>query len=194
MSVTIRSQHSVPFSRPCLDPVSITSPTPLRTSPTCSVSQIGPDHIRLDPLDLILSHSKLLSKPQSAQPYITSGMQRLSQITWSSRDDRATTRHPRRLVGRPPSRQSWDGGSNPLSLQSISILLHTDAPLIAPQCSYAYLFSFPTRRPIVCTPVPSPPARSLPLNADSCPSYRYPPVFDPIDYLCLRHCASLLYK
>src|SRR5882724_5677220 len=110
MSVTIRSQHSVPFSRPCLDPVSVTSPTPLRTSPTCSVSQIGPDHIRLVPLDLILSHSKLPSKPQSAQPYITSGMQRLSKITWSSRDNRATMCHPRHLVGRPPSRQSWNLG------------------------------------------------------------------------------------
>src|SRR5882724_8790707 len=86
------------------------------------------------------------------------------------------------------------GGSNPLSFQSISILLHANAPLIAPQGSYAYLYSFLTQRPIVCAPVPSSPPWSLPLHADSCPSYRYPLVSAPIDYLCLRPCASLLHK
>src|SRR5882724_12998696 len=110
MSVTIRSQHSVPFSRPCLDPVSVTSPTPLRTSPTCSVSRIGPDHTRLNPLDLIPSHPKSPSEPQLAQLHIPSGMQQLSTITWSSHDDRATTHHPRCLVGKPTSQQSWDLG------------------------------------------------------------------------------------
>src|SRR5882724_13376686 len=110
MSVTIRSQHSVPFSRPCLDPISVTSPTPLRTSPTCSVSRIGPDRTQLNPLDLIPSHLKSPSEPQSAQPHIPSRMQQLSTITWSSCDDRATTRHPHHLIGRPTSWQSWDLG------------------------------------------------------------------------------------
>src|SRR5882724_10810158 len=108
MSVTIRSQHSVPFSRPCLDPISVTSPTPLRTSPTCSVSRVGPDRTRLNHLNLIPSHPKSLSEPQLAQPHIPSGMQQLSTITWSSCDNCATTRHPCRLVGRPTSQQSWD--------------------------------------------------------------------------------------
>src|SRR5882724_1084678 len=110
MSVTIRSQHSVPFSRPCLDPISITSPTPLRPSPTCSVSRIGPDHTRLNPLDLIPLHPKSPSEPQLVQPHIPSGMQQLSTITWSSCDDHATTCHPHHLVGRPPSQQFWDLG------------------------------------------------------------------------------------
>src|SRR5882724_3951154 len=104
MSVTIRSQHSVPFSRPCLDPISITSLTPLRTSPTCSVSRVGPDHTQLNHLNLIPSHPKSPSEHQSAQPHIPSGMQQLSTITWSSRDNHATTCHPHHLVGRPLSR------------------------------------------------------------------------------------------
>src|SRR5882724_4161633 len=110
MSVTIRSQHSVPFSRPCLDPISVTSPTPLRTSPTCSVSRIGPDRTRLNPLDLIPSHPKSPSEPQSVQPHIPSRMQQLSMITWSSHDNCATMHHPCRLVGKPTSWQSWDLG------------------------------------------------------------------------------------
>ena len=83
---------------------------PLRTSPTCLVSWISPDHTRLNPLDLIPSHPKSPSEPQSVQPHILSGMQQLSTITWSSRDDRTTMRQPRRLIGRPTSRQSWDLG------------------------------------------------------------------------------------
>src|SRR5882724_5865481 len=110
MSVTIRSQHSVPFSRPCLDPISITSPTPLRTSQTCSVSRIGPDHTQLNPLDLIPWHPKSPSEPQLAQPHIPSRMQQLSMTMWSSRDDCATMRHPRCLIGKPTSWQSWDLG------------------------------------------------------------------------------------
>src|SRR5882724_5509679 len=109
MSVTIRSQHSVPFSRPCLDPVSVTSPTPLRTSPTCSVSRIGPNCTQLNPLDLIPSHPKSLSEPQLAQPHIPSGMQQLT-IMWSSRDNHATMRHPCCLISRPTSWKSWDLG------------------------------------------------------------------------------------
>ena len=38
--------------------------------------------------------------------------------------------------------------------QSISIFLHANTYLLALQSSYMYLFSFPTQRWIVCTPVP----------------------------------------
>src|SRR5882724_6228851 len=70
-SVMICSQRYVPFSRPYLGPVSVTSPPPLRTSPTCPIARIGADHTRLDP-----SHSQ--SKPPSdllsEQPSMTSEM------------------------------------------------------------------------------------------------------------------------
>src|SRR5882724_10548207 len=73
----------------------------------------------------------------------------------------------------------------PHSFQSISILLCANTSLIAPQCSYMYLFSFPTWRPIVCTPVPgSHPCPLLP-HVDSHLSYRYPPVSILTSYLCL---------
>ena len=45
-------------------------------------------------------------------------------------------------------------GPNPLYFLSISISLHANASLLAPQWSYAYLFSFLTWRPIICTHVP----------------------------------------
>src|SRR5882724_2299088 len=44
-------------------------------------------------------------------------------------------------------------GSNPLSFPSISILLHANASLIAPQQLCMYLLPFPTWRLMVCTPV-----------------------------------------
>jgi len=102
--------------------------------------------------------------------------------------------HPRRLVGRPTSRHLGPWGFQPSFLSIYFYLIECYTPLIAPQCSYVYLFSFPTWRPIVYTPVPSSPPWFLPLHADSHPSYRYPPVFAPKDYLCLRPCAFLLYK
>src|SRR5882724_4931150 len=100
----------------------------------------------------------------------------------------------------PPHRQDTypaalgPGGPNPHSFQSISILLHANTSLIAPQCSYAYLFSFLTQRLIVCTPVPCSHPCPLLLHADSCPSYRYPPVSVLIAYVSLRPCSSSLYK
>src|SRR5882724_3429858 len=78
-------------------------------------------------------------------------------------------------------------GPNPCSFQSISILLHANTSLIAPQASSASLCSFPTRTPFVCTPVPC----SHP-HVDSCPSYRCSPVFAPIVYVSLRPCGSSL--
>src|SRR5882724_9722751 len=95
----------------------------------------------------------------------------------------------------PPCRQAilpailGPEGPNPCSFQSISILLHANTSLIAPQCSYAYLFPFPTQRLIVCTPVPCSHPRPLLLHADSRPSYRHPPVSVPIAYMSWRPCG-----
>src|SRR5882724_18424 len=85
-------------------------------------------------------------------------------------------------------------GSNPLSFQSISILLHANTSLLAPQWPYSYLLSYPTWRPIVCTPVPCLHPCPLHLHVDSCPSYRCPPASILIAYLSLRPCGSILYK
>src|SRR5882724_12872032 len=80
---------------------------------------------------------------------------------------------------------------NPLFLQSISFLWHTNALLIALQCLHVYLFSIPTRRPFVCTPVPSSHPRLLHPHADSRPSYRCLQDLVPISYLCLLPCGSI---
>ena len=105
------------------------------------------------------------------------GMWKLSEVTWPSHDDHTTMCHPCCPIGRPLSQWTWDLRVPTLFIfQSISILLCANASLIAPQWSYAYLFSFPTWRPIVCTPVPCSHPCSLHLHVDSHPSYRYPPV------------------
>src|SRR5882724_9309267 len=80
-------------------------------------------------------------------------------------------------------------GPHPLYFQSISILLHANASLIALQCSYVYLLSFPTQRPIVCAPVPCSHPHLFHPHADSHHSYRYPPASVPIAYMSLRPCA-----
>src|SRR5882724_4741255 len=79
---------------------------------------------------------------------------------------------------------------NPLSFQSISILLHANTYLIAPQCSYAYLLSFLTQRLIVCTPVPCSHPHLLHPHVDSCHSYRYSPASVLIAYMSLKPCVS----
>src|SRR5882724_10131949 len=85
-------------------------------------------------------------------------------------------------------------GPNPHSFHSISILLHANAALIAPQSSSASLCSFPTQTPFLCTPVPCSHPRSFQPHADSCPSYRCSPVFALIVYVSLQPCGSGLYK
>src|SRR5882724_7628005 len=98
-------------------------------------------------------------------------MSRPSGITWPSHDNHATTCHPCHLIGRPLSWWPWDLGVPTLfSLKSISILLHANTSLIALQWSYTYLFSFPTQRLIVCTPVPCLHPHLLHPHADSHPS------------------------
>src|SRR5882724_6034924 len=118
-----------------------------------------------------------------------------SEITWPSHDNCATTCHPCHLIGRPPSWLTWDLRVPTLFFfQSISTLLYANASLIALQWSYAYLFSFPTQRSIVCTLVLYPYPHLLHPNADSCPSYRYPLASVPIAYVSLQPCGSILYK
>src|SRR5882724_9739649 len=85
-------------------------------------------------------------------------------------------------------------GPNPRSLHSISILLHANASLIAPQASSASLCSFLTQTPFVCPPVPCSHPHSFQPHADSRPSYRCSPVSIPIAYVSLRPCGCSLYK
>src|SRR5882724_6465390 len=99
----------------------------------------------------------------------------------ASHDNHATMHHLWHLISRPPSRQAWD-----LGVPTLIPFNHANTSLIAPQCSYTYLFSFPTRRLIVCTPVPSSHPHPLLLHVDSCLSYRYPLVSIPTSHLCLR--------
>src|SRR5882724_12005017 len=82
---------------------------------------------------------------------------------------------------------------NPRSFQSISILLHANASLIAPQSSPVSLCSFLTRTPFVCAPVPCLHPCSFQLHVDSRPSYRCSPVPVLIAYVSLRPCGSSLY-
>src|SRR5882724_2280333 len=84
-------------------------------------------------------------------------------------------------------------GPNPRTFHSISILLHVNASLIAPQSSPASLCSFPTRTPFVCAPVPCSHSHSFQLHADSRPNYKCSPVSVPIAYVTLRPCGSSLY-
>src|SRR5882724_11872638 len=64
------------------------------------------------------------------------------------------------------------GSQPPFIFQSIFIILHANTSLTAPQCSYAYLLSIPTQRPIVCTLVPCSHPCPLRPHVDSNPSYR----------------------
>src|SRR5882724_8281945 len=75
-------------------------------------------------------------------------------------------------------------GPNPLFLQSISVLWHANAFLIAPQCPHMYLFPIPTRRLIVCAPVPCSHPCLLHLNVDSHPIDRCIPDHVPIACAC----------
>src|SRR5882724_12194182 len=77
-------------------------------------------------------------------------------------------------------------GPNPHYFQSISILLHANDSLIAPQSSSAYLCSFLTWTPFVCAPVPSFHPCPFQPHADSCPSYGCSPVPVLIAYVSLR--------
>src|SRR5882724_3480308 len=84
-------------------------------------------------------------------------------------------------------------GSNPLSFQSISILLCANASLIAPQLASMSLCSFLTWSLFVCAPVScSHPCLFHP-HVDSHPSYRYSLVPVPIAYMSLRPCGSRIY-
>jgi len=85
-------------------------------------------------------------------------------------------------------------GPNPLFTQSISILLHANTFMIAPQCLYTYLFLIPTQRPIVCAPVSCLHLRPLHPHVDSRPSYRCLLDHILIAYLYLRPSSSILYK
>src|SRR5882724_1592636 len=85
-------------------------------------------------------------------------------------------------------------GPNPLFFQSISILLYTNASLIALQQSYTSLCSFLTWRPIVCAPVPCTHPCLFHPHADSQPSYRYPLASILIVYMSLKLCVPILYK
>src|SRR5882724_8010520 len=84
-------------------------------------------------------------------------------------------------------------GSNPLSFQSISILLCANASLIAPQLASASLCSFPTQSLFVCSSVSCLHPCLFHPHADSRPSYRYSLVPVPIAYVSLRPCGSSLY-
>src|SRR5882724_4157024 len=79
-------------------------------------------------------------------------------------------------------------GFNPRSFHSISILLHANTSLIAPQLSSASLYSFPIQTLFVCTPVLCSHPCSFHPHVDSRLSYRYYLVFVPIDYLCFQPC------
>src|SRR5882724_6391067 len=80
-------------------------------------------------------------------------------------------------------------GPNPHSFQSISILLHANTSLIAPQVSSASLCSFLTWTPFVCTPVPCSHPCSFQPHADSCPSINVLRSF-PREYMC--HCDPVV--
>src|SRR5882724_3354640 len=98
---------------------------------------------------------------------------------------------PRRLITYPVD--LGPEGPKPHSFHSISILLHANASLIAPQLSPMSLCSFLTRTPFVCAPVPCSHPHSFQLHVDSCPNYRCSPVPVPIAYMSLRPCGSSLY-
>src|SRR5882724_9955313 len=103
---------------------------------------------------------------------------------WTSHDDHTTSHHLHHLISRPLSQWTWDLRVPTLFIfQSISILLHANTSLIAPQCSYVYLFSTLPRSPIVCAPVPCSHPCLLHPHADSCPSYRCLQASAPIAYM-----------
>src|SRR5882724_9818757 len=121
-------------------------------------------------MGLSQSHPKSWPKPWSECTPTALGMWIPPEITWPARDNHATTCHSCHLVGRPPSRRTWD-----MRLASAS------------------LCSFPTWSLFVCTPVSCSHPRLFHPHVDSHPSYRYSPVPIPIAYMSLRPCGSSLY-
>src|SRR5882724_7427014 len=114
---------------------------------------------------------------------------------WASCDDCTIMHHLCHLVGQSLSLWTWDLRVPTLFIfQYISIILPANTSLVALQCSYAYLFSILTWRPIVCTPVPCSHPHPLHPHVDSCHSYRCLPDHVPIADLCLQPCGSILYK
>src|SRR5882724_3323562 len=96
---------------------------------------------------------------------------------WTACDDCAAMRLWHHLVSQSLSRWTWDLRVPTLCIfPSIFIILHANTSLAAPQGLYVYLFSIPTQRPIVCALVPCSHPHPLHPHADSCPSYRHPPV------------------
>ena len=125
--------------------------TPFFPYPALQVTLISPDHTQLClrvPFSLVHSQEP---EPSLGCTPSASGMPRPSKITWSSCDNHATTHNSCHIVSRPLSQWTWDlRGPTLFIFQSISILLHAYTALIAPQCSYAYLFLILTWRLIVC--------------------------------------------
>jgi len=139
--------------------------------PMLQAALINPDHTQLYPMGLFLLVHGKEPEPSSEHTPSASGMQQASNITWTSCDDCATMHYPCHLISRPLSQWTWDLRVPTLFIfQSISILLHADASLIAPQCLYVYLFLILTRRPIVCSPVPCLHPSLLYPHAVSCPT------------------------
>src|SRR5882724_9632130 len=102
---------------------------------------------------------------------------------WTACDNCTSMHHWCHLVGWSLSWWTWDLRVPTLSIfPSIFIILHANTSLAALQGSYAYLFSIPTQRLIVCTLVPCSHPHPLHPHADSFPSYRCLPSHVPIAY------------
>src|SRR5882724_11914190 len=82
--------------------------TPSLSLRTPQVMLSGYDHARPGPLGFITSHLMSWPEPRSEDTPTTSGMWKLSEVTWASCDNHATTCHPCHLVGRPISQWTWD--------------------------------------------------------------------------------------
>src|SRR5882724_4573985 len=89
-------------------PRSHDDPTPSSPPLMPQAVRIRSDHTQPGPMGLILSHPKVQPKPWSEQIPMSLRMCKPSKITWTARDDHATTCHPGHLIGRPPSQQTWD--------------------------------------------------------------------------------------
>jgi len=137
-----------------------------------------------------ISHTTGHSDQSQLHPTIPEGSLPISPQTGARC---ATTCHLHHLIGHSFRWWTWD-----LTVPTLFILnlfsLHANTSLIALQQSYAYLFSFPTWRPIVFTPVLCSHPHLFHLHVDSRLSYRYPPASVPIVYVSLWSCGSVLYK
>src|SRR5882724_9827245 len=134
------------------------------------------------------SHPKSRPTPWSECTLTALGTWTPPEITWPSHDNHTTMHHPHtlsagHLAGRP--------GSNPLSFQSISILLCANTSLIALQLSSVSLCSFPTWSPFVCAPVPCLHPCLFHPHADSHLSDRYSLVSILIAYTSQRPCVFI---